>query len=72
MLGIPRLRFVATQKPLSVFLFSRLGGAVITGAVVSETIIDWVFETVLPARSVTCQIIVLLPKPITPPFEVIV
>ena len=47
-------------------------GAIIPGEVVSETIIDWVFETVLPARSVTYQITVLLPNPIIPPFEAIV
>ena len=46
--------------------------AIIPGEVVSETIIDWVFETVLPARSVTYQITVLLPNPIIPPFEAIV
>ena len=68
--GIPRSTF-EKQKPLRVFeIISE--GAVISGAVVSETIIDWVFETVLPAPSVTCQTIVLLPRPIMPAFVAIV
>ena len=38
----------------------------------SETVITWVSEVVFPFSSVTCQIIVLIPKPILPPLEAIV
>ena len=59
--GKPRSTVVATQESLSVVV-KMFAGAILRGAVVSETVIIWVADTVLPAASVTCHVTAVVPN----------
>jgi len=59
--GNPRDIPVALQELASVVVVMS-AGAILSGAVVSETVTNYVEDTVFPAASVTCQVTAVIPK----------
>ena len=61
-IGTPRTTPEAVHKFKSVLTVTS-AGALLSGAIVSETVTSWVAETVFPAASVTIHTTGVVPKP---------
>ena len=59
--GLPKTIPEAVHKFKSVLTVTS-AGALLSGAIVSETVINWVAETVFPAASVTIHTTGVIPK----------
>ena len=60
-IGAPSATPDAVQESKSVVTVTS-AGAVLRGAIVSETVTSWVAETVFPAASETCQTTAVMPR----------